>query len=289
MTQERRLKAILDPYIFWLPAVPTEKSIKDLLASIDFVISAVRQGLTVSVTKSVWLRINQEFIRFAATQMASHHLTTRVQILTRSLTFTEAPPVQGETWGIKSLYAFADFPDPTFWLSELAKVAVYWIAEEEEFIFLTRLLVGRNVREHRTANCVIWEKTHWQIFVKSSAKNAASVGIPCITSLRNLSVQWTQRYDDRLPDTAPGGGLAFVPVPDWKKASVSVVRTIQSKPTWEDFEKNGWSDTNTPGTAHHWDVFLHPAPLIQKFGGVHVNIKSWGSDDRGRVPGEVHH
>jgi hypothetical protein len=283
------LKAILDPYIFWLPVAPTEKSIKDLLKSIDFVISAVRQGITVSVTKSVWLRINQDFIRFAATQMPSHQLTTRVQVLSRTLTFTEAPPAQGETWGIKSQYVFAGFADPNFWLSELAKVAMFWIAEEEEFVFLTRLLVGRNVREHQTANCVIWEKTHWEIFVRSSEGNATAVGIPCITSLRNLSVQWTQRYDDYLPDTAPANGLAFRPVPDWKKPSTTVVRTIQAKPTWVDIEGNGWSDTNTPGDAHHWDVFLDPAPLVKKFGSAHVNIKSWGTDDRGRVPGEVHH
>jgi hypothetical protein len=289
MTRERRLKAILDPYIFWLPAIPTERSIKDLLASMDFVISAVRSGVTVSVTKAVWQRINQEFIRFAATKMPSHNLATRVKILTQTLTFTEAPPVQGETWGIKSQYTFADLPDPAFWLSELAKIAVHWSTEEEEFIFLTRLLIGRNVREHQTANCVIWEKTHWQIFVKSRTENAVSVAIPCVTSLRNLSVTWTQRYDDRLPDTAPTSGLAFVPVPDWRKASVSVIRTIQSKPTWEDLAGNGWSDTNTPGTAHHWDVFLHTASMVKKFGGVHVNIKSWGSDDRGRVPGDVHH
>lgn len=289
MTQERHLKAILDPLVFFIPPTPTKDSLADLLKAMDFVISALQHGLHVSVTKAVWQRINREFFQPAAYVLGSRHLATRMQILNSKLNFTAPPQGQGQTWGIKTLYTFANLPDSSFWLAEVANIAVHWINQGEEFVFLTRLSVGRNVKEHRLENCVIWEKTHWQIFVKSSVKNLAEVAIPCITSLRNLSVTWTQRYDDRLPDTAPTSGLAFVPALDWRKPSVCVVTTIQSKPTWEDAQKNGWSDTNTPGTGHHWDVFLRNNTLKKKFKDAHVNIKSWGTDDRGRVPGQVHH
>lgn len=282
------MKAILDPLVFWLPPAGqiNQRYIEELLRSIDFVVSVSRRGVQIATTADVWQRINREFVQPLQTHVEARHLFPRLQALRSALTIEEAPLCGGETWGMKSLFTFANLPDPEIWMTAVARLAAYWITSNQEFVFLTRLMVGRNLLRHSTGNCVILEKTHWKVYISGAAGN---VGITCISSLRNFDVPWTTRYDDRLPDTAHADGLSFVPPTTWEKPTTNAVRTIRAKPAWVDAHGNGWSDTSTPGIAHHWDVFLNENTHKAKFGGDHVNITCWGTIDRGRIQGSVHH
>lgn len=286
------MKAILDPFVFWLPpnAQINQKYIGDILTSIDFVISVSRhRSVAIATTDAIWKRIIRDLVRPLSNHIAPRLLQPRISALRNILTLVEPPPiVTGETWGMKQLFTFDNLPDSDNWMTPLARLAAYWINNNEEVVFLTRLWEGRNLVKHSAGHCVIWEKTHWKVYIQANAVNG-TVGITCISSLRNLDVPWTTRYDDRLPDKAPDEGLPFVPPATWDRPTTHAVRTIRSKPAWVDKMGNGWADTNTPGIAHHWDVFLNHTDLKSKFGDDHVNITCWGTEDRGRIQGSIHH
>jgi hypothetical protein len=288
------LKAILDPFVFWLPpaAQRTQTHINDVLRSIDLVVNIGRRGLQVATTKAVWQRIHLEFVKPLSTCVPPKDLTHRIQALQQLVTIIEPPVCNGQTWGVSPLFEFQNIPNSDFWMTDIASLATYWIdndiANDQAFVFLTRLFEGRNLTRRSTGHCVIFEKSLWKVAVQSGTSGNVRE-IYCISSLRNLDVEWTIRYDDRLPDTSPAGGLSFAPAATWRLSSTVAVRTIQSKPTWVDAYGNGWSDTSTPGIAHHWDVFLNESSHRAQFGDDHVNITCWGTSDRGRTPGSVHH
>lgn len=285
------MKAILDPLIFWLPPNNqiNQKYLDDILKNIDFVVSASRRGVQIATSDAVWQRVNRELVLPLKHHIEARHLFPRLQALHSVLTFVEPPLCDGETWGMRSLFTFGNLPDPEVWMTDTARLAAYWIGSNQEFVFLTRLILDRNLILHSSGNCAILEKTHWKVYISNAAGVVGNVGITCISSLRNLDVPWTTRYDDRLPDTAPANGLFFVPPTTWEKTTTNAVRTIRAKPAWVDAHGNGWADTSTPGVPHHWDVFLNENTLTARFGDDHVNITCWGTNDRGRVPGAVHH
>lgn len=288
------MKAILDPFVFWIPPVAniTQSHIDDVFRSIDFVVSISRRGVQIATTKAVWLRINADFLKPLSSRANLKDFMPRIRALQEIVNVVEPPVCNGQTWGVSSLFAFQNVPNADFWMTDIASLATHWIDNDignnQEIVFLTRLLEGRNIRRHNSGCCAIFEKTGWKVHVQSGTTNN-SRDILCFSSIRNHDVRWTVRYDDKLPDTAPGDGLPFIPPVTWEDATTKAIRTIRAKPAWVDAFGNGWADTSTPGAAHHWDVFLNEPAHITKFGGNHVNITHWGSGDRGRAAGSVHH
>lgn len=288
------MKAILDPFVFWVPpaAQITENHIDEVFRSIDFVVSISRRGVQIATTKAVWLRINTEFLKPLSLRAKAKDLAPRIRTLQKVVNVVEPPVCNGQTWGVSSLFGFPNVPNSDLWSTDIASLATHWIDNDidvdQQFFFLTRLFEGRNISRKSSGNSSIFEKTLWRVHIQSGTTTNKRE-ILCLSSLRNLDVRWTIRYDDRLPDTAPFDGLSFTPADTWDQLSTVVVRTIRSKPAWVDAHGNGWSDTSTPGVAHHWDVFLNENTHITKFGDTHVNITCWGTSDRGRAPGAIHH
>lgn len=285
------MKAILDPFIFWLPPTdPSAQEIESLLRSMDFVVGLHQEfNYQLAVTKVTWDQIRRDFIAVALKHIPSRDIFPRVKAIERMLTFV-APPQQeeGVTWGVRSLYIFPGQVDPHQWADSVASLLAYWIGQQEEVILAVRLFEGRNVQLHQTGNSRIYEKVNWKVYVAAATVPQQHV-VRCIHHKRNLGIPWTGRFDIALPDTCPTPGMAFIPNPAWDAVATVVVRTHSGRPTWVDTSKNFWADPNTPGAAYHWDVFLTAPADIKKFGVNPINITCWGRKDGEKIPGSVHH
>lgn len=285
------MKIILDPLIFWLPDPihNLEKEIKIVLENIDNTTKIIRSNHQITTNKSLWSRINKTLMPRLAQHINARELQPRIQYIKENLIIITSPEKNTETWGVRNLFTPANLPDPDSWMTDLARIASHWIHTGEEFALMTRLIEGRNTLIHTGAqHCKIVEKTIWEVYLKHEEEVNPQT-IPCISHVRNLEVAWTRRYDNYLPDSAPPDGLAFTPIANWNDPKTSIIRTIKSKPTWIDLQGNGWSDPNTPGEPHHWDVFLQNLGLRHKFKNSYVNITRFGTNDRNRVQGQVHH
>lgn len=284
------MRIIIDPFFFWTD--PSQKitpvAQKSILDSFDLLIRLNKAGYQICATLPLWTRINTELMRRLAHSIPSHALQPRIHALNGILQIVAPPPQVGQTWGIKTLFTFLNFPDPQFWMGEVAAIAGAWINSGIDFQLAMKLIEGRNLKRQSVHHCIIWEKTHWNIYIQQNGQ-ALAAPIPCVSSMRNIEVPWTRRYDDYLPDTADAAGLAFVPKQNWDDVKTKVIKTVESKPTWVDINDNGWSDTNTPGQGHHWDVYLTLTHLRTKFRSNYVNITKWGTNDRKKQPGSIHH
>ena len=284
------MNVILDPLLFWLPDNPTANDIASALTFVDETLVVGRSGYQLVCSQRLWAKIVTVNYRKLSEFVRSHELHARLRELERRLRMVQWAVQDTETEGIRELINFAGYPDAVEWMTAVAQVVAHSINVDEDFCLMSRLLQGRNVTPRSSMqHCVIYEKTHWEVYISLTNANVKREHkVKCIGTLRNLLVPWTARHDDDLPDTAPNAGLAFVPKADWDNRAVDVIRTVNSKVCWIDESANAWSDTNTPGRAYHWDVFPSAKALIERLGN-HVNITRYGTNDRDRVPGEIHH
>lgn len=284
------MNLIIDPLLFWLPDNANQQDVDSALAFVDQTILIGRNGYSLVSSDPLWKKIVTQNYRKLSNFVRSPELLARLRELERHVRMVDWVAQSTDTAGIRELINFGNVMDPVEWMTAVTQVIAHSINAGESCCLLARLMLGRNLFEHRSMDhCRLYEKTHWKVYLKLQDRGAQSEhAITCISSLRNLLVPWTVRHDDELPDTSPRSGLAFIPKQNWADASVSVIRTVNSKTCWIDAAGNAWADTNTPGHAYHWDVFPSSKAEIDRLGN-HVNITRYGAIDRGRAPGEVHH
>lgn len=294
------MKILIDPLIFWLPPHSSNdelaRAIKEIEQSIEHAVFLNSRGHTLTTTQAIRDAISESLLKNLLKHTPSK-LYSKIMTLMGKLDIFTAPIAITDTWGVKDLYSFTSLPNADLWMNELARMASFLAATSVEFALFVRPIERRNIKIHATKDCRIYEKTIWQIYVRPYL-SGTDYPVPCISNIRNIDVDWTRRYDDYLPDTAPNNGLAFLPPADWESQSLVAVHTRNSKPVWLDAGLNGWSSTNTPGSGHHWDVFVHDPRVIKSLGHLfttkdgytnHINITRFGTNDRNKIAGEHHH
>jgi hypothetical protein len=199
---------------------------------------------------------------------------------TRDIRLPDAPR-RITVWNFRTLFAGLG---PT-WSDTMLRIVSGCVLTGEPTILITCIRNGRNGIEHRHGHVVCVEKTCWNLRIRPEGH--ALTRIPCVCSLRNLTVPWTCRYDDCLPATADGAAFTFCPHPAWEKTSTEVFRTHEARHAWIDGRGNAWAKPST-GNGHHWDVYLAP-DLEEAYGLGQLNIVVWGAPAKEGPAGGLHH
>lgn len=281
--------AILDPALL-LTASPSgplaadeEKALSKLL---DDVARIFRDhGASIPAVDWYWRKLQTELVRPLYRRSSDPRLRRGLdawQQHTRSWTVA-GTPAQGKSrlWGVKALF---DWPrlSPE-WLAVMERLLIGCAQLGEPTVLVTRLFSGRNLEEHVASGSTLQAKTRWRLYLHVPGK--APCHVPCVRNPRNLAVPWTARFDDKLPD---GGRYPFCSPKRWWRRDVRVHGTVMSKPAWIDSRGNGWAQPGTGGD-YHWDVFIKDPALEEAVGLDAINVAAWGSTDRGKAPGEIHH
>ncbi|MEX3004390.1 hypothetical protein [Serratia fonticola] len=280
---------LIDPYIF-LPAKGGDynaekvRKIKDSLKRLLNINRHFRYEIIVD--QAQWKILEREYIKNLTDSFGDNELNTALislrQII-KKVNITTAEHIR--TWGVKPLfYNFASKEDEEFGNS-LACSAFYCISQYNRAYLFVEESFGRNLIEHSTAHSKIKERLRWRIYISSIGLNGA-VPVVCISSVRNLQIPWTSRYDYFLPDS---GGYSFIPPVNWHLRSTTAVVTKQSKPVFLDILGNGWANPNTPGQAYHWDVYLNDPKWIGERGTDQINVTRYGVPPSQGVSGTIHH
>ncbi|MFS8065121.1 MAG: hypothetical protein ACMG6S_01995 [Byssovorax sp.] len=194
-----------------------------------------------------------------------------------------APPAAGRTqmWGAKVLFGYNRLTPE--WLGVMERLLIGCAQRDDETVLITRLFEGRNLIRHAAGKSTLDEKTRWRILANVPGRPPRL--IRCVRSLRNLRVPWTARFDEKLPDS---GHYPFCPPERWWRGGTTSCRTFKSKPAWIDRYGNGWIQPATGGD-YHWDVFLEDINLRDGVGLNQINVVAWGTAEREKTPGEIHH
>lgn len=282
--------AVIDPALFFTSAesVPLSRAEAESIAERleDALRLCAHCNARIPGDKFYWNRLHLDLIQ-PLCKRAPKESPRLPQALDRLRGFVQelalAPiPATGQTrmWGLRKLFAWDAQYQP--WLRIMEQVLVGAVQSGEEVLFIIRLLEGRNCIRHRLEQLVLEEKTCWRIHANVPGKNPAK--IPCVRNLRNRQVVWTTRMDEGLPDSGP---YPYCPPRSWWRGPTEVCRTVERRPAWLDIFGNGWAQPLTGG-SYHWDVFIDKG-LEDEIGVAHLNISAWGSTDRGKKPGEIHH
>lgn len=207
----------------------------------------------------------------------------------------------GEIWtkGFQELFGATDDVPDGDWVTRMTEAVIQALNHAEamrqesagqaafQVILITPLIKGRNQKTHQTAQCTLAEITRWALYVQPR-------GIPrrihCVHHPRNLDIDWTIRYDWRLPARSDDGPYPFCVPEKWWELDTQAVRTIRSKPAWIDRFRNGWTRPNiNQGSGYHWDVFIENHQLQEQIGLNHLNVVEYGAPRDQGVPGHVHH
>ena len=285
-----RMNLIIDPGIFvsFVRDADAGQHAKDALrrnlANLASIISSA--NARVAYVRDAWQDLYSNHIDAAINQCGDHGVRAAVSLLRRNFRSLDSSGAAIRAWGALALTQAAG-ERQEFWANSLADSAVSLLARREPVAIFTGLEPGRNCIVHRNDHSTVVEKTRWALYFVSVGLNGAT-GVSCVSSLRNLSVPWTTRFDDALPDTASAGGFRFSPPTNWVRRAAISVRAMNGKMAWIDFGGNGWVPPNTPGAAYHWDVhFLNPADSPNGLNP--CNIVKWGGPADEGVPGGVHH
>ncbi|WP_312080066.1 hypothetical protein [Leclercia sp.] len=280
---------LIDPYIF-LPTKGTgynvEKvmKIKNSLKNLLNINHRCKHDIVVDINQ--WRLIEKKYIRNLTQSFSDNELNTALislRNIIKKVDFTSSDSIR--TWGVKPLFNnFLSDEDKEFGDS-FALFATYCIQQyRQAFLFVDESL-GRNITEHASVNSKLIERLRWRVYISCVGLSGA-VPVTCITSIRNLDIPWTTRYDYFLPDT---GAYAFEPPVKWYLRSTDAVSTKKSKPVFMDSHGNGWANPNTPGQAYHWDVYLSYSKWINDRGEDQINITRYGAPQSQGVPGTIHH
>ncbi len=193
----------------------------------------------------------------------------------------------GAMWGVAMMCDWA--PLGGGWREPMERVlaaaAVYAADQGRPVAFLCHRVVGRNVVDRSSGGVELIEVLRWRLSV--SVRGAPPTVFPCVSTPRNLSVDWTRRMDERLPD-AHGPGLHPYCAPSgWKNSNTVVCRTHQSRPCWRDAQEQWWARPATGG-GHHWDVYLN-AHHETRIGLGQINVTQHGAPAGEGQPGDLHH
>ena len=281
--------AILDPALL-LTASPSGPLPADeeeaLSALVDDAARILRdQRASIPAVDWYWNKLESEIVRPLHRTIRGPRLRQGLDAFrrhTRALTLA-APPAHGKTrlWGVKALFDWSRLsPD---WLGVMERLLIGCAQINEPTVLVTRLFPGRNLDVYAASGSTLQAKTRWRLYLH--IPGSAPCHVPCVRSPRNIVVPWTARFDHKLPD---GGRYPFCPPQPWWLVRTKAHGTVRSKPAWLDSRGNGWAQPSTGGD-YHWDVFLEDPALEEAVGLDAINIAAWGSTDRGKTPGEIHH
>lgn len=272
------------------PLAPDEE--RELSAVIDDAGRVCRDvGASIPAADDYWTALQTQLVRPLRRRATDPRLKQGLDRLLRYA--VELPlagiPTSGKTklWGVRELFAWSRLPNPWFAIMERAFIGCAQLVQppEQRLILITRLFAGRNKVEHPVERSVVIEKTRWRLYLHVAGH--APVHVRCVRNPRNVAVEWTARFDEKLPD---GGHYPFCPPPRWWRGPPNgpeAWRTCRSKPAWIDRFGNGWAQPTTGGD-HHWDVFLEDPKLAEAVGIDPINVVAWGNTE-GKTPGEIHH
>jgi hypothetical protein len=258
----------------------------ELATAIDEVVRVCRDfGGEIPSVDWYWRRLQSELVRPLMRAARGPRLRSGLDALGRYARALPMPtlPTTGTigAWGLRPLFAWSGLP--AGWYEVMTRLLVGCVLRDEPVVFATRLFAGRNMTIHAAGRTTLREKTRWRITLHVPGRPPRFV--PCVRSPRNLAVEWTTRFDERLPD---GGHYRFCPPARWWRRNVVAYRTVKSKPCWIDGFGSGWAQPGAGGNLH-WDVFLEAPGLVEAVGLSAINVVAWGSGEAGKVPGEIHH
>jgi hypothetical protein len=290
MKPRMNLMLLIDPYIF-LPGktgkFDTKKicEIKLILKTIIFICK--QKNWKIICDRDGFNYIEMNIIKNITKDFSDPELATALLIMRRDCINTvhidDAQRVR--TWGIKPLFNNLVSESDKLLADFVTKSALACLNKGAQAYFFVHESVGRNIDLHRAGNSIILERTRWRIYL--SAQGLPGImPIPCIYHQRNLDVEWTTRYDIKLPDS---GDFPFIPLGKWHLRKTIAVGTKTSKPVFIDQDGNGWADPNIPGDSYHWDVYLKNTAWIAATKKVQINISRHGIPSVQGKPGTIHH
>lgn len=245
-----------------------------------------RTGARVVFTDQHWAKLYSQHIDAAFEGCSGTKVRAAITMLRRRFQSVKSPAGQVTTWGFLPLLVNAG-TQAAYWSDGLALTAVPLLRNAERVMLFTGLDENRNLRTRSSGHCEVREKTRWAVYVGATGLPGATL-ISCVCNLRNVTIPWTTRYDEKLPDTAPTHGHAFLPVHNWIRRKVSVTCTHAGKPSWIDSGQNKWIPPNTPGHAYHWDVhFANPADSPNGLNPCNIVASECPANEG--TPGGVHH
>jgi|688.fasta_scaffold153312_2 hypothetical protein len=272
--------ALLDPMLF----LHTPHISLDELTELNHVMRTYK--MEIPLAPFYWKKFQSECVRPLHARVDRDYLAALDQLRHHSKELhLPALPSKVSVWSFRNL--FSKLEDTT-WLDVMPRIAAQCSMTGKPTVVLSRLLNGRNVREHSSsdANCIN-EKTIWNLRVQLVPGQVARIPIVC--TRRNISVPWSCRFDDKLPADTDGATFPFCPSPDWENnPSLTVCRTHQSRPAWVDSKGNHWAEPSTPD-PQHWDVYLN-SEMHELYGINQLNIcKSQAPLPFGKAAGDIHH
>lgn len=285
-----QMKLIIDPALFAHFSVGCISSVDDYallryrLRQLVLVLRAT--GASIVLEREAWKNFYADHVSPAHAQCKDPEIRAAIAIVRRAYVPVAAPTVPVRTWGILSLLNTATGAAAA-WADAVATSAASVLLSGDKVLVFTDLDEGRNRITHRVGHSILVEKTRWALYVGAIGLGGAT-RVPCVTSVRNTQVDWTARFDDGLPETAPGHGFRFAPPNDWWKRATMSTKTVRGKPAWLDHSGNGWVAPNTPGVSYHWDV--HFGRVQDSPNGLNpCNIVKWGVPANEGTAGAVHH
>jgi len=194
---------------------------------------------------------------------------------------------RGRMWGVEMMAGGPRSGTP--WLPELQRVLAATVAtahqEQTSALFLCHRIEGRNVCDRSSGGVELVEVLRWRLTIAN--QGSPTTVLPCVSRERHLTVPWTRRMDERLPDEHGPGRHPYCPPPTWHNSKTVVHRTAYSKPCWEDAQGQSWARPST-GSGYHWDVFLTPANAEQ-IGLSQINVTQHGAPSGQGAAGDLHH
>lgn len=235
----------------------------------------------------LWISIVQPFEKDAPRRVVDALRELRKCARPSKIPRLSGPP-RGHAYGLRQLFA-----EPALgvdWVERMTMALARVISSGRRVTLLVRSLVGRNVEVREAADCRLFEHTRWVVRLHISGSEPTAMR--CVHHPRNLrdGLDWTTRFDWRLPARADSARYPFCPPAGWWRKSVAAVVTHASRPAWADACGRYWARPNIPGGAgHHWDVFITDPALQQRIGLSQLNIIEFGAPAKEGAPGAIHH
>jgi len=281
--------AVIDPALFLTDGVQgllSEGEEKELTEIVDDAARICRaQQAVIPAADWYWKKLQNDLVRPLLRRRRGPRLPQGLDALAhhaKHLTLVGVPTSgAARMWGVKPLFDWVRL-EPS-WIDVMERLLIGCAQQDDETVLITRLFAGRNMTPHAVGRCTLTEKTRWRVYLHVPGRPPRR--IPCIRNPRNLTVPWTARFDEKLPDQ---GRFPFCPPGKWWLRDTQGCGTHTSKPAWLDAHGSGWVQPMTGGD-HHWDVLLADPNLEETVGLSALNVVAWGTRESEKTPGELHH
>lgn len=280
---------VLDP-AFLFPLEPSPDAEVDRRRAIDQVLDTCRRHhITLPRIDDYWDPLWRQFGRPFEQTITSPDLKQAVRQLWRrsgARRLPAMPPGAIQHAGFDALFGADPLDQP--WMERMIQAVARAVLSGEQTVLLVRLLPQRNLVRHRCQHVTLDEITCWMVRVQVPGDQGRSVR--CVHHGRNIDLNWTCRFDWRLPAERDGAKYPFCPPRGWWRRRTPAWRSVQAKPAWLDRFGNGWLRPNIPkGRGHHWDLVLRDRPAAKRLGTKHINVVEFDAPNHEGQPGQVHH